>query len=193
MRKRILYTICIVLVMFTLTGCESDSIPEMANRFKEAQKTSDTFLDGLARYFTDYGWFYLVDENSLVDTTWDKAVSQSAILSDFPKLMDKIQIIELEGLGESSSINTIYQRDEQYYKSYDKYREILLNAGFECLTEGYDELSGLMIINYQKVTASGEKIKVNITGTKPKRPESYNVTIIFNNGDSLYKELEGLL
>ena len=50
-----------------------------------------------------------------------------------------------------------------------------------------------MIINYQKVTASGEKIKVNITGTKPKRPESYNVTIIFSNGDSLYAELEGLL
>lgn len=193
MRKRILYTICVVLVMFTLTGCESDSIPEMANRFKEAQKNSDSFLDGMARYFTDYGWFYLVDENSLIDTTWEKAVSQSAILSDFPKLMDKIQIIELEGLGESSSINTIYQRDEQYYKSYDKYREILLNAGFECITEGYDELSGIMIISYKKVTEKGETVKVNITATKPKRPESYNVTIIFNNGDSLYKELEGLL
>lgn len=193
MRKRIVYTICIVLVMFTLTGCESDSIPEMANKFKEAQKNSDSFLDGMARYFTDYGWFYLVDENSLIDTTWEKAVSQSAILSDFPKLMDKIQIIELEGLGESSSINTIYQRDEQYYKSYDKYREILLNAGFECITEGYDELSGIMIISYKKVTDKGETVKVNITATKPKRPESYNVTIIFNNGDSLYKELEGLL
>lgn len=193
MKKRIISIICLVMVVLTLTGCESDSIPEMASRFKETQKTSDTFLDGLARYFTDYGWFYLVDENSLVDTTWDKAVSQSVILSDFPKLMDKIQIIELEGLGESVSINTIYQRDEQYYNSYNKYREILINAGFECLTEGYDELSGLMIINYQKVTASGEKIKVNITGTKPKRPESYNVTIIFSNGDSLYAELEGLL
>lgn len=193
MKKRIICTMCLIMILLTLTGCESDSIPEMASRFKETQKTSDTFLDGLARYFTDYGWFYLVDENSLIDTTWDKAVSQSAILSDFPKLMDKIQIIELEGLGESVSINTIYQRDEQYYNSYNKYREILINAGFECLTEGYDELSGLMIINYQKVTASGEKIKVNITGTKPKRPESYNVTIIFSNGDSLYAELEGLL
>lgn len=193
MKKRIICIMCLIVILLTLTGCESDSISEMASRFKETQKTSDTFLDGLARYFTDYGWFYLVDENSLVDTTWEKAVSQSAILSDFPKLMDKIQIIELEGLGESSSINTIYQRDEQYYKTYDKYRETLLNAGFECLTEGYDELSGLMIINYQKVTASGEKIKVNITGTKPKRPESYNVTIIFSNGDSLYAELEGLL
>ena len=193
MKKRIICTMCLIMMLLTLTGCESDSIPEMASRFKETQKTSDTFLDGLARYFTDYGWFYLVDENSLIDTTWDKAVSQSAILSDFPKLVDKIQLIELEGLGESVSINTIYQRDEQYYKSYNKYREILINAGFECLTEGYDELSGLMIINYQKVTESGEKIKVNITGTKPKRPESYNVTIIFSNGDSLYTELEGLL
>lgn len=193
MKKRIIGTMCLIMMLLTLTGCESDSIPEMASRFKETQKTSDTFLDGLARYFTDYGWFYLVDENSLIDTTWDKAVSQSAILSDFPKLVDNIQIIELEGLGESSSINTIYQRDEQYYKSYNKYREILINAGFECLTEGYDELSGLMIINYQKVTVSGEKIKVNITGTKPKKPESYNVTIIFSNGDSLYAELEGLL
>lgn len=193
MKKRIICIICLIMMLLTLTGCESDSIPEMASKFKETQKTSDTFLDGLARYFTDYGWFYLVDENSLIDTTWDKAVSQSAILSDFPKLMDKIQIIELEGLGESVSINTIYQRDEQYYNSYNKYREILINVGFECLTEGYDELSGLMIINYQKVTASGEKIKVNITGTKPKRPESYNVTIIFSNGDSLYAELEGLL
>ena len=166
----------------------------MAGKFKEAQKISDTFLDGLARYFTYYGWFYLVDENNLTDTTWEKAVSKSVILSDFPKLMDKIQIIELEGLGESDAINTIYERDEYYYKSYDKYREALLGAGFECLAEGYDELSGVMVINYQKTTEDGDLLKVSITATKPKRPESQNVTITFTKNLSLmFAELEGLL
>lgn len=96
MKKRIITIVLCLVMMFALTGCESPVK------------------------------FYLMNENSDADISWEAAAKKSPILQKMPKLTSNIDVIEYN----SSSSAILHLTDEDYEKSLENYVKLLKDYGY---------------------------------------------------------------
>ncbi|MCR4729271.1 MAG: hypothetical protein K5796_11585 [Lachnospiraceae bacterium] len=171
MKKRIITIVLCLVMMFSLTACDSPA--EMMHIYKESKDKAGNTLDALGIYFKVYGWYHLMNEDSDADISWDEAAKKSEILRKMPKLTDTIDVVEYN----RSSSAVIHLTDEDYEKSIENYVKLLKDYGYSFISDRSDK--NKYELKFYMETED-EPIAIIIKGYELKYKKTKNVYIYIN-------------
>ncbi len=143
MKKRIITIVLCLVMMFSLTACESPVK------------------------------FYLMNENSDADISWEAAAEKSPVLKNLPKLTNNIDVIEYT----SSSSAVIHLTDEDYEISLENYVKLLKDYGYSFIRSSQNK--DKYDLKFYLETED-EPIAIIIKGYELKYKKTKNVYIYIN-------------